>query len=158
MAASLSERSMPFDRTLIQLMVKTGRNTYGHLGLGDTNNRGDSGGEMGDNLAEVDLGTGFEAVSIGLGWLYSCFVSQSAEIKCFGRNNFGQLGYGDTQNRGDAAGEMGDDLLVVDLGNQFNVSLLSRGVNAIHICAGDHSSYRRWKCWGYVSCACTVSF
>ena len=35
-----------------------GDNAYGQLGLGDTANRGDSAGEMGDNLPAVDLGTG----------------------------------------------------------------------------------------------------
>lgn len=34
---------------------------------------------------------------------------------CSGKNDFGQLGIGDTSTRGDAGGEMGDNLLTVDL-------------------------------------------
>ena len=34
-----------------------GKNTNGFLGLGDTLDRGDQPGEMGDNLPTVDLGT-----------------------------------------------------------------------------------------------------
>ena len=39
-----------------------GYNFYGQLGLGDTNDRGDQGGEMGDSLPSVDLGSGRTAV------------------------------------------------------------------------------------------------
>ena len=31
----------------------------------------------------------------------------SGSIKCWGYNNYGQLGLGDTNNRGDGPGEMG---------------------------------------------------
>eukprot|EP01083_Nonionella_stella_P275299 934920_1 len=43
------------------------------------------------------------------------------ELKCFGRNDYGQLGYGDTNNRGDEANQMGDTLLEIDLGCDFAV-------------------------------------
>eukprot|EP01083_Nonionella_stella_P313818 1128155_1 len=34
----------------------------------------------------------------------------------FGRNDYGQLGYGDTNDRGNEANEMGDNLFIIDLG------------------------------------------
>ena len=37
------------------------------LGYGDTQNRGDGGGEMGDNLPSVDLGSGRSAKFIAAG-------------------------------------------------------------------------------------------
>ena len=45
-------------------------NDHGQLGLGHTDTLGDEGGEMGDNLATVDLGTGRTAVAVsaGGGW------------------------------------------------------------------------------------------
>ena len=43
--------------------------------------------------------------------------SDLAAIKCWGRNQYGQLGLGDTVTRGDQQGEMGTNLRVVDLGN-----------------------------------------
>ena len=36
-------------------------------------------------------------------------------MKCWGYNGQGQCGYGDTINRGMAAGDMGDNLPIVDL-------------------------------------------
>ena len=38
------------------------------------------------------------------------------ELKCWGYNNGGQLGAGDTNDRGDNAGEMGDALPTLNLG------------------------------------------
>ena len=48
-------------------------------------------------------------------------MSTKCDLKCFGRNDAGQLGYGDTNNRGDEPDEMGDDLPFVDLGADFVV-------------------------------------
>lgn len=44
-------------------------------------------------------------------------------MKCFGKNFAGQLGYGDTENRGDDDGEMGNNLDTVDLGGKKAVSI-----------------------------------
>lgn len=44
-------------------------------------------------------------------------------MKCFGKNYAGQLGYGDTEHRGDDDGEMGNNLDTVDLGGKKAVSL-----------------------------------
>ncbi|NDA77286.1 MAG: hypothetical protein EBY07_05690, partial [Actinobacteria bacterium] len=88
----------------------------GELGLGDTANRGDGPNEMGDNLPTVDLGTGRTAISISAGAAHTCVVLDNNKVKCWGLNFAGQLGLGDTANRGDAANEMGDNLPTVDLG------------------------------------------
>jgi hypothetical protein len=37
-------------------------------------------------------------------------------LKCWGLNDHGQLGLGDTEVRGDGPGEMGDALPAVELG------------------------------------------
>eukprot|EP01084_Bolivina_argentea_P261833 442631_1 len=87
-----------------------GRNHEGQLGYGDTNNRGDGPGEMGNALLEVDLGTGFNVTDIVAGQSHTCVVSTLNKIKCWGLNHEGQLGYGDTNNRGDGGGEMGNAL------------------------------------------------
>jgi hypothetical protein len=47
---------------------------------------------------------------------FSCAVLQNRQIKCWGNNTYGQLGLGDTNNRGDNPGEMGASLPAVDLG------------------------------------------
>ena len=93
-----------------------GRNYYGTLGLGDTDDRGDVGGEMGDSLPAVQLETGRSAVALALGY-QSCALLDDETVQCWGRNSHGELGLGDTDNRGDVGvpQEMGDSLPSVPL-------------------------------------------
>ena len=70
------------------------------LGYGITNTIGDGPGEMGDNLPYVDLGTGRTAVSISVGDQHSCAVLDNAQLKCWGFNQYGQLGKGNTDSIG----------------------------------------------------------
>lgn len=42
-------------------------------------------------------------------------VLDDATVKCWGKNEFGTLGVGDTTSRGNMAGQMGDNLLAVNL-------------------------------------------
>jgi alpha-tubulin suppressor-like RCC1 family protein len=93
-----------------------GRNTWGELGLGDTQNRGDQPNEMGPSLPVVDLGSGRFARLIAQGGAHVCALLDDDSVKCWGRNEDGGLGLGDTETRGDEPGEMGDALPVVDLG------------------------------------------
>ena len=121
-----------------------GANTFGQLGLGDTNHRGDAAGEMGDALPAVNLGTGVTARSISCGEYHACVVLSDDSLKCWGSNAYGQLGLGDTNDRGDAAGEMGDSLAKVNLGSGRSVKSVACGRR--HTCAIlDDSTV---KCWG----------
>eukprot|EP01083_Nonionella_stella_P223951 797578_1 len=56
---------------------------------------------MGDILLEIDLGTSFISMQIVAGYDHTCALSTGNEVKCWGYNLHGQLGYGDTNNRGD---------------------------------------------------------
>ena len=93
-----------------------GAGYQGRLGYGDESLRGDAANEMGDNLPTVDLGTGKTAKQIFAGNEHNCVLLNDDTVKCWGRGNNGKLGYGDSNDRGDGAGEMGDNLPVVDLG------------------------------------------
>jgi len=93
-----------------------GDNYFGQLGLGDTDARGDGTNEMGDTLPAVDLGTGRTATAIQSGAYHTCAILDNGSVKCWGNNDSGQLGQGDTENRGDGANEMGTNLLAVQLG------------------------------------------
>eukprot|EP01083_Nonionella_stella_P183247 661679_1 len=99
-----------------------GKNNYGQLGYGDMNDRGDGPDEMGNNLLDVDLGSSFIPIQIMGGSYHTCALSMNHKIKCWGRNNFGQLGYEDVQNRGDGSNEMGNNLLGIDLGSSFTAT------------------------------------
>ncbi len=121
-----------------------GLNIDGQLGLGDTDNRGDDAGEMGDALATVDLGTGRTAAAISAGSTHTCAVLDNATVKCWGAGANGRLGYGDQNSLGDDAGEMGNALAAVSLGTGRTVKALSSG--DAHTCAIlDNNSV---KCWG----------
>lgn len=94
-----------------------GDNRSGQLGQGDTANRGDNPGQLGDTLRPVDLGAGRAVVDLATGDNHTCAILDDAAVKCWGAGGLGRLGLGDTDNRGDDLGELGDALPRVDLGS-----------------------------------------
>ncbi len=124
-----------------------GANDAGQLGLGDTRNRGDMPGQMGDALPAVDLGTGRTAVAVAAGADHTCAVLDDGAVKCWGFNLYGELGLGDRADRGDRAGEMGDALRAVDLGTGRRALGVWSSSSSVFTCALlDDGSV---KCWGY---------
>ena len=93
-----------------------GYNAYGQLGHGNTSTASDGENEMGEDLAFVPLGANRTATSLSVGENHACALLDDGSVKCWGRNNYGQLGIGNTSTRGDGANEMGDFLAAVDLG------------------------------------------
>ena len=95
-----------------------GSNFDGELGQGDTTGRGgvDLNGvsTMGDALLPIDLGRGRHATVIAAGGNHSCAVLDNGQLKCWGRNKNGELGIGDTADRG-TNGDMGERLQGVAL-------------------------------------------
>ncbi|HMV65413.1 MAG TPA: hypothetical protein PKA64_01090, partial [Myxococcota bacterium] len=100
-----------------------GRNFAGSNGVGSTIASGDDPGEMGDALPAVPLGSGRTAIQIEAGEDFSCALLDDASVRCWGRNNRGQLGQGSTATLGDAPGELGDALPPIDLGGQPTLAL-----------------------------------
>ena len=121
-----------------------GNNSFGQLGIGDTQARGDDPGEMGAALPAVDLGTGRTAVAVSLGYSHACALLDDAHVKCWGYNDTGDLGLGDAMSRGDNPGEMGDALPEVNLGTGRTVKVVSAA--AFHSCAILDNDLL--KCWG----------
>ncbi|NRA47307.1 MAG: hypothetical protein HRU09_20345, partial [Oligoflexales bacterium] len=93
-----------------------GRNDHGQLGRGNTANRGNANGEMGDDLDFIELGTGRTVKTITGGRYHVCAILDNDDLKCWGRNDYGQLGQNDTNTRGNNGGEMGNSLIAIDLG------------------------------------------
>merc|ERR1719474_625122 len=88
------------------------------MGDGSTGNLGDSADQIGDFLPIIDFGTNFIAhrffpMSMAD---HSCISDDNGMVKCWGHNSDGQLGYNDTENRGDYPGEMGDNLPFLHFG------------------------------------------
>jgi len=121
-----------------------GLNNSAQLGLGDTQNRGDGPGEMGAALPAVSLGPGRTAIQLTAGPGRACATLNDGLIKCWGLNQSGELGLGDTQWRGDGPGEMGAALPTVDLGPGRTTLQITAGGS--HTCAVLDD--RTMKCWG----------
>ncbi|KAJ1470783.1 regulator of chromosome condensation 1/beta-lactamase-inhibitor protein II, partial [Baffinella frigidus] len=128
-----------------------GLNEMGQLGLrgvvvyGDVEDRGDNPYEMGTNLSSIDLGLGRTAKAITAGGGHTCALMDDASVKCWGMNIGGQLGIGDTLDRGYQLYGMGKNLSSVDLGVGRTALVVEAG--GYHTCALlDDATV---KCWGY---------
>ncbi|CAN0583625.1 unnamed protein product, partial [Ectocarpus sp. 12 AP-2014] len=93
----------------------------------DSYNVGDEEDDMGDNVLEVDLGTGETGYYVAYGLRHACAILMGGNVKCWGDNRSGQLGLGHVDTIGDDPSEMGDDLPYVDLGAGNTATSLSLG-------------------------------
>jgi hypothetical protein len=82
---------------------------------------------MGDNLSAVDLGTGRTATAIACGSYHTAVILDNGTVKVWGRNNYGQLGQGNTTTLGDNSNEMGDNLSAVSLGSGRTATAIACG-------------------------------
>ena len=90
-----------------------GYNNRGQLGIDSTTDMGKTSGEMAA-LPIVNLGTGRTATAIAAGREHTCAILDNSSVKCWGYNDKGQLGIDNSDNTGNAAGEM-NSLLGIDL-------------------------------------------
>ncbi|MDA8838039.1 hypothetical protein N9N26_02120, partial [Candidatus Poseidoniales archaeon] len=106
-----------------------GQGNGGQLGIGSNVNQ--------ITPQTVDLGTGRTAVSVSAGSSHTCAVLDDGSLKCWGYNNYGQLGIGSTTNQNTPQ--------LVNLGTGRTSESVSLG--QFHTCAVlDDDSL---KCWGY---------
>lgn len=131
--------------TLIDSTFKCwGDNASGQLGQGDTVNRGEAQGQMGNSLRNIDVGAQLKVAAFAAGESHTCALLNDKTVKCWGNNASGQLGLGDTTNHGDDPGEMGDNLPAIDLGGGRTAVAVGSGIS--HTCA--LLANQRVKCWG----------
>lgn len=103
----------------------------------------------------VDLGSGRTVLSMCSGLAHHCAILDNCATKCWGANDDGQLGYGDTLSRRRTdVGFMGDHLPEVDFGGEgLRARQLSCG--ARHTCAivvggsDDNWQAGALQCWGW---------
>ena len=113
-----------------------GRNDFGQLGYGTTEHVGD--GEPVTSLGYVTLGG--TATHVAAGGDHACALLESGALRCWGKNDFGQLGRGHTHPIGDDENvfvggnvEIGADASSLYLGDHHTCALLTDG---------------RVRCWG----------
>ena len=99
---------------------------------------------MGDSLTAVDLGNERTAKAIAAGNQHTCAILDNSSVKCWGFNASGQLGLGNTNNRGDGSNQMGDNLTAIDLGSGRTATSITTGTGYTCVLLDDDSV----KCWG----------
>jgi hypothetical protein len=97
--------------------------------------------------ARVDGGrVPYRAIAVAAGAVHVCVILDDHKVKCWGRNSYGQLGLGDSIDRGGSAADMGDNLPTVDLGTGRTAVAISAGHYATCAILDDGTT----KCWGMV--------
>jgi alpha-tubulin suppressor-like RCC1 family protein len=121
-----------------------GGNTSGQLGLGDANSRGDSSNEMSNNLPRIKLGIDRPAIDVVTGGYATCAILENGPVKCWGFNDYGTLGQGDTVRRGVAPAQLGDALPAIPLGSGRSARRLALGDAFVCVLLDTGAI----KCWG----------
>jgi alpha-tubulin suppressor-like RCC1 family protein len=122
-----------------------GYNYSGFADAPDYIQRGDDPGEMGDNMPFSDMGTGVRAKMLSGGAYHACAVMTDNRLKCWGLNNYGQLGIESGTSLGWSAGTIGDNIPYVNLGTGRTAKSVAAGTQTT--CALlDNGTV---KCWGY---------
>lgn len=102
-----------------------------------------------DTMVAVDLGEGRTALAVKAGKYHNCALLDNNRVKCWGSNDKGQLGLGDSAYRvGSDDGEMGDDLPYVDLGSVEGVPLTATAIAVSKKTSCALLLNKRVKCWG----------
>jgi alpha-tubulin suppressor-like RCC1 family protein len=111
----------------------------GRLGYANTNSIGND--ETPASAGAVNLGAGISATSISSGEAHTCALLNTANVMCWGLNDHGQLGYGNTNSIGDD--ETPASAGTLDLGGNA-ITQISSGTR--HTCAISNSG--NVYCWG----------
>jgi alpha-tubulin suppressor-like RCC1 family protein len=117
-----------------------GWGSLGRLGYGNTSDIGDN--ELPGAAGPVNLGTGRKAIAISAGGDHTCAILDTGAVRCWGRNDYGQLGYGNENPIGD--NETPASVTPVDLGAGRRAVAISAGT--FHTCAILDNG--RVRCWG----------
>ena len=124
-----------------------GSGAYGALG------RGSTGAITAAAIPAIDLNTGTSVQEITVSYHSACARTSNA-IKCWGYNNYGQLGIDSTETRGDGSGEMGSNTIPVKLPTHTFQKIASAQLNTeeshTHRCViyDTNTAKGRLTCWG----------
>lgn len=117
-----------------------GSGDFGQLGYGDTNDIGDD--ELGSSGLKVAVAGAFGSFELVAGGFHTCALISNAgigEVKCWGRSNFGQLGFVPSSG----GNQLGPPTTTVPLGA---VSVIGLSAGLSHTCAV--LATQNVMCWG----------
>lgn len=116
-----------------------GKNDVGQLGYGHQNQIGD--GELPSSQSPVSAGG--TVVQLVAGGHHTCALLDTGDVRCWGANNYGQLGYGHTNH-------IGDNESITSAGTvSVGGDVVQLAAGAIHTCALLDTGAVR--CWGFSS-------
>lgn len=127
------------------VLVCWGYNGYGQLGVGDGRDRDPFTGADASDMNAVEFGQSTQATAVAAGGNHTCAIVTGGAVRCWGKNDVGQLGLGNMDNRGEQPDDMNPSVSTVDLGNGRRATSLAAG--DAHTCAILESG--AVKCWGY---------
>lgn len=107
-----------------------GNNQKGSIGIEGADTKGTLSSDMGDNLNFLNFGTNMEVENLQSFSMseHNCIIISVTQLmKCWGYNEYYQLGYGDKTDRGKDANTMGNNLQTVDLGTESRVQQIAIG-------------------------------
>ncbi|MDA9951534.1 RCC1 domain-containing protein [Oligoflexaceae bacterium] len=116
------EHTAKFFVTVSGEIIAFGNGAYGKLLNQSESDVGDEASETGDNFQLISF-LPSKVISIDAGDYHACALLDSGEVKCWGRNDFGQLGKGDTEHYGDNVDETADSLPAIDFGGAKIISI-----------------------------------
>ena len=98
---------------------------------------------MGDSLTVTSISSTSQPVDIFATSTGTCALLSDGNVKCWGNNNYGNLGYESPSVLGDSLSEMGDSLPALDLGSGEVVDLILGDYAACAVYAEG-----QMRCWG----------
>lgn len=113
-----------------------GQASNGKLGYGNTNDIGDN--ELPSSAGDVSVGG--KAVQVTAGRQHTCALIEGGTVRCWGLNDHGQLGYGNTTNIGD--NELPSSTSTVDVGGAVSDLAAGADVTCARLTTG------KVRCWG----------
>lgn len=119
-----------------------GSNTYGQLGQGNRIASGDGIGPAPANLPDIDLGG--VALQVAMGAWHTCALMADGGVRCWGRGQDGQLGYGSINNVADDSTPIRSPALAGDV--PLGEPAVAIGAGNTHTCAVTATG--GVKCWG----------
>lgn len=122
-----------------------GRAAEGQLGYGDYVDVGDAPSRLPSLVGDVDVSATDAVVQVSTGWSHACALLDNGRVRCWGRGEFGRLGYGNTADTGGTPDAVPSAVGDVNVSTTHRVIQVSAGGE--HTCALLENG--KVRCWGH---------